>query len=64
MGVIVEKDCIQKPDGTLICYDAEDKCYYRLQKTVLKPSELDDEDILGLMDKAVKAGRSDAGRPV
>jgi hypothetical protein len=51
MGVIIEKDCVQKPDGTLICYDAEDKCYYRLKKTVVTPSELDDADILALMDK-------------
>jgi hypothetical protein len=53
MGVIIEKDCVQKPDGTLICYDAEDKCYYKLKKTVVTPSELDDEDILALMDKFV-----------
>jgi len=51
MGVIVEKDCVLKPDGTLICYDTEDKCYYLLKKTVVKPSELSDEDILALTDK-------------
>jgi len=51
MGAIDEKDCVVKPDGTLICYDTEDKCYYLLKKTVVKPSDLSDEDILALTDK-------------
>ena len=55
MSIIGEKDCIQKPDGTLICYDREDRCYYRLTKSVVKPSELEDEDILSLNDKLLRA---------
>jgi len=51
MSIIGEKDCIQKPDGTLICYDRDDKCYYRLTKAKVKPSELEDDDILKLTDK-------------
>jgi len=51
MGVIVEKYCILRSDGTLICYDKEDKCYYELKKKVVRPTELSDDELLALMDK-------------
>jgi len=55
MGVIVEKDCVKLPDGTLACYDRDDKCYYKLKKTVVTPSELGDEVILKLTAKLTHA---------
>jgi len=51
MGVIVEKDCVLREDGTLICYDKEDGCYYKLKKTVVRPTELTDDELLALMKK-------------
>jgi hypothetical protein len=49
MGVIVEKDCIRRPDGRLICWDKGDGKLYLLTKELLDPDNVADEDLAKLL---------------
>jgi hypothetical protein len=54
MGVIVEKDCLKRQDGKLLCWDKEDCKVYLLTKEVITPDKVTDEELAQLMRKNLK----------
>lgn len=48
MDVIIEKDCLQRPDGSFVCYDKVSGKIYRFTKEELDPDTVSDAELAGL----------------
>jgi len=49
MSVVVDKDCVTLDDGTLLCWDGDDSCYYALSKRKVEASALSSKDLTKLV---------------
>jgi len=56
MSIIKEKDCIKRADGTFVCYDREDKCFYILNKKKVPLADLSKEELAKLVALIGSAG--------
>jgi len=54
MSVIIDKDCIVRPDGKLLCWDKDDCKLYLLTKETLTPDKVTDDELARLVRKTWK----------
>jgi len=54
MGVIVEKDCVVRPDGKMLCWDKESGKIYLLTKEAVSPDTVTDEELAKLVRKSLE----------
>jgi hypothetical protein len=57
MGVILTEDCIQRADGTYVCWDRDDNVCYALKKQTLSANDVTPIEWEELMKKLVKPSK-------
>jgi hypothetical protein len=50
MSVTVDRDCVTMPDGTMYCWDRDDKCCYLLNKKKVGIRDIPEEAIVRLLE--------------
>jgi hypothetical protein len=50
MSVTVDKDCVTMDDGTMFCWDRDDKCCYALHKKKVGIREMPEEAVVRLLE--------------
>jgi len=54
MSVIIERDCIKKSDGSLVCWDKSTGKVYVVSKRGISLEDMPKEDLLALMKQATE----------
>jgi len=50
MSVTVDRDCVTMPDGTMYCWDNDEKCCYVLNKKKIRIHDMPEEAVFRLLE--------------
>jgi len=50
MGITVGKDCVTLDDGSMLCYDKKEKCFFVFRKKKVESSDLSSKDLIKLVE--------------